>query len=144
MKAYEIPVSAPVLKMLKRDHGYSKHMRLDYLIFWRKNTRKKTPDLMAQYITTVKEGFVMITVVCPYASTSRLYGLCRALESTFKEKMMLYVESAVDNGQDASEAIRKFMDKYDLSEDDIKWETAWKAWQRYKKKEKEKELIPLW
>lgn len=144
MKAYEIPVSIPVYKMLRRDHGYSRHIRVDTVVMWKPNRFPRQKEKGEKYISTTTDRQVRITVVCPYASVPRLYALCKGLEDTFKYKMMLYVESCVDNGHDASEAIRKFMDKYDLAIEDLEWETAWKAWQRYRKREKARELIPLW
>ena len=82
--------------------------------------------------------------MCRYASAGRLYTLAQTIEHTFDQTFLLYVASAVDHGMAAAEAIQKFMDKYDLSEEDLKMETAYKRWQRYQKKEKERELIPLW
>jgi hypothetical protein len=141
MKAYEIPVSKPVLKMLKRDYGYSMHMRID---------RMMLPSSMAyakyhqKYLGQTKENQVRITLVCRYASPTKLYTVARLMEHEFNTKMMLYVEACTDAGMDAAKAIQNFMDKYDISFDELKPESAYKRWHRYKAKETVKNLIPLW
>jgi hypothetical protein len=141
MKAYEIPVSVPVLKMLKRDYGYQTHMRIDKMMLCKVQGRN---EYWEKYVSGTPDGYVRITLICPYASVKKLYTVARLMEYEFKTKMLLYIESAVDNGMDASEAIRKFMDKYDISFDDLEMDTAYKQWQRYKEKERQRNLIPLW
>jgi hypothetical protein len=141
MKAYEIPVSSGVLKMLKRDYGYSKHMRIDRMLLCKIPGR---PDKFKEYLNHTNQHQVRITLVCNYASIMKLYTVARLMEHEFKMKMLLYIEAAVESGTEASEAIRRFMDKYDLTFDDLEMETAYKQWQRYRKKEKERNLLPLW
>jgi hypothetical protein len=141
MKAYEIPVSFPVLKMLIRDYGYANHMRIDRQILGK---AQGDPMTHSRYINTTTESQVRITIICKYASPAKLYTVCRLMEHEFKTKMLLYIEAAVESGMEAAEAIRRFMDKYDLSMEDLEMETAYKQWQRYQKKEKEKNLLPLW
>lgn len=141
MKAYEIPVSRPAFKMLKRDCGYTHFLRVDKLFVHKKNRRTNAREA---YLSSPGENQVMITVICPYASDGKLYALARMIEHTFNQKFLLFVEAAVAHDLDASEAIRKFMDKYDLALEEFEWETAWKKWQRYRKREKELDLIPLW
>lgn len=141
MKAYEIPVSLPVLKMLIRDYGYSNHMRIDRQIIGKAQgdaTNHKN------YISTTTENQIRITIICRYASISKLYTVCRLMEHEFKTKMLLYIEASVEAGVEAAQAIRRFMDKYDLSMEELGMETAYKQWQRYQKKEKEKNFLPLW
>lgn len=142
MKAYEIPISRPAWKMLKRDCGYTHFLRIDKLFFHKKSGSR--PNAQETYLATAGENQIMITVICPYASASKLYALARMIEHTFNQKFLLYVEAAVSHDLDASEAIRKFMDKYDLAMEEFEWETAWKKWQRYRKREKTLDLIPLW
>lgn len=141
MKAYEIPVSRGVLKMLKRDYGYSKHMRIDRMMFCRVHG-----DLQSwgKYLDNTSDSQVRITLVCRYASKGKLYTVARLMEYEFRMKMLLFVEAAVYVKMEAAAAIRLFMDKYDLTMEELEMETAYKAWQRYQKKEKEKNLLPLW
>lgn len=141
MKAYEIPVSIPVLKMLRRDYGYSKHMRIDKFSFGKLLGNRRVWE---SYLSTTRENQVRITLVCPYIRPAKLYTIARMMESEFNRKMMLYVEGAVESGMDAAEAIRTFTEKYDLSEEDLPMPTAYKRWQRYQNKELEKDLLPLW
>ncbi|MFN3802174.1 hypothetical protein [Belliella pelovolcani] len=141
MKAYEIPVSTGVLKMIKRDYGYSKHMRIDRMIIGK---AQGDPLDWKKYIENTLESQVRITLVCKYVSEGKLYTIAKLLENEFKTKMLLYLEGAVDNGMDLCEGIRKFMDKYDLTDEDLEMETARKRWYRYKKKEFNKNMIPLW
>lgn len=141
MKAYEIPVSRAAVKMLKRDFGYRGVMHLHGILMTR---AKGDPCKWKPYLERTEEHQMRITIVCRYASAGRLYTLAQTIEHTFEETMILYVAAAVELGMPAAEAIQKFMDKYDLSEEDLKMETAYKRWQRYQKKEKERELIPLW
>ncbi len=141
MKAYEIPVSKAAVKMLKRDFGYKGVLGLEGILLVK---TKSHPSLWRPYIERTDDHQSRITVVCRYASPGRLYTLAHTIEHTFEQTLLLYVAAAVEHGMAAAEAIQKFMDKYDLSEDDLKMETAYKRWQRYQKKEKERELIPLW
>lgn len=141
MKAYEIPVSRPVLKMLKRDYGYDTHMRIDKMMLCKVQGRH---EYWQKYIDNTPPNHVRITLICPYASVKKLYTIARLMEYEFRTKMLLYIESCVDNGGEASEGIRRFMDKYDISFDELEMETAYKQWQRYREKEKQRNLIPLW
>lgn len=141
MKAYDIPISRAALKMLKRDFGFKgffswngAHLTINRVKY----------DQIYRYLDSTEPHQVRITIICRYASPARLYQLAQTIEHTFDQTLMLYVESAVEHGMAAAEAIAKFTDKYDLSEEDFKMETAYKRWQRYQKKEKERELIPLW
>ena len=141
MKAYEIPVSRPVLKMLKRDHKYSRHLVIDRWVF-----AKAIGDVSSweRYLSTTKPNQVRITLVARYASKGKLYTCARLLEFEFDIKMMTYIQGATEAGMAAAEAIRCFLEKYDISEDDLKMETAYKRWQRYQNKEYQRDLIPLW
>lgn len=141
MKAYEIPVSRPVLKMLRRDHGYSRHIVIDRWVY------AKCPGNSVQwrrYVNTTKPYQIRITVVSRYASPGKLYTVARLMESEFDTKMMTYIQGATEAGMAAAEAIRCFFEKYDISEEDLKLETAYKRWQRYQDKEYQRDLIPLW
>src|SRR5690606_31808717 len=131
MKAYEIPVSRPVLKMLRRDYGYSNHMRIDHFCFGR---RLGHSGVWESYLNTTRENQVRITLVCRYASKTKLYTIARMMQSEFSRKMLIYVEGAVEGGMEAAEAIRTFMEKYDLSEEDLSMSTAYKRWQRHQHK----------
>ncbi len=141
MKAYEIPVSTAVVKMLKRDYGYSGHIRIDRMMSCKVQGKWETWE---RYLATTEPHQKRITVVCPYASAMKLYTIARLMEYEFKTKFLLYIEGAAENRKEVSEAIRRFMDKYDLTEDDLKMETALKWWRRYLTKEYQKNLIPLW
>ncbi len=141
MKAYEIPVSIPVLKMLKRDYGYSKHMRIDKMLLCK---IQGNSEVWRKYLDVTQPNQTRITLICPYASIPKLYTIARLMEHELKTKMLLYIESAVDNNMEAAEAIRKFMDKYDIALEELEMETAYKQWQRYVKKEKQRNLLPLW
>jgi len=141
MKAYEIPVSIPAYKMLKRDFGYTHFIKVDKICLHQKSRRTNPQE---NYLSTPRENQVMITVIAPYSSPAKLYALARMIENTFSQRFLLFVEAAVMHNLDASEAIRKYMDKYDLALEEFEWEMAWKKWQRYKKREKELDLIPLW
>lgn len=141
MKAYDIPVSRAAMKMLKRDFGYKGFFAWGGAHL---TTNRVKYSQIHAYLNSTEVHQVRMTVICRYASPARLYQLAMTVEHTFDQTMLLYVESAVELGMAAAEAIQKFMDKYDLSEEDFKEETAYKRWQRYQKKEKERELIPLW
>jgi hypothetical protein len=141
MKAYEIPISKAALKMLKRDFGYKGVMNLHGLHLTR---TKSDTEQWHEYLNRLEPHQAKITVICRYASPGRLYTLAQTIEHTFNSTFLLYVASAVEHGMAAAEAIQRFVDKYDLSEEDFKEETAYKRWQRFQKKEKKRELIPLW
>lgn len=141
MKAYEIPISKAAMKMLKRDFGYKGVFQLEGVHLTK---TKNHPSNWRPYLEKTEPHQVRITVVGRYASPGRLYTLAQTIEHTFEQTLLLYVVSGVEQGKAAAEAIQHFMDKYDLSEDDLKMETAYKRWQRYQKKERERELIPLW
>lgn len=141
MKAYEIPVSRPVLKMLRRDHGYSRHLNINRWVFAK---AVGDPVSWKRYISSTKPNQVRITLVCRYASKGKLYTCARLMEHEFDTKMMIYVQGATEAGMSASEALRTFFEKYDISEEDMKLETAYKRWQRFQNKEYQRDLIPLW
>lgn len=141
MKAYEIPVSRPVLKMLRRDHGYSRHLVIDRWVFAK---CQGNIQVWERYISDTKPNQVRITLVSRYCSKGKLYTCARLLEHEFDVKMMTYIQGATEAGMAAAEAIRCFFDKYDISEEDMKLETAYKRWQRYQNKEYQRDLIPNW
>jgi len=141
MKAYEIPVTRPVLKMLRRDHGYSRHLNINRWVFAKAIGH---PSNWERYISTTKNNQVRITLVCRYASIGKLYTCARLMEFEFDIKMMTYIQGATEAGMAAAEAIRCFFEKYDISEEDMKLETAYKRWQRFQDKEYQRDLIPLW
>lgn len=141
MKAYDIPVSKSAIKMLKRDFGFKGFLKLDGLHLATTNTN---PAKWRPYLDRTEAHQERITLICRYASPGRLYTIARTIEHTFDTSLILYVESAVENNIPAAEAIQKFMDKYDLSEDDLPLATAYKRWQRYVKREKKRQFITLW
>jgi hypothetical protein len=141
MKAYEIPVSKAVYKMLRRDHGYSRHLRISEWVFGKAIGHMGMWD---RYLQETKPNQVRITLVCRYASKSKLYTCARLMEHELNMKMMLWTEAYVAAGLPAAEAIRLFFERYDLTEQDLKSETAYKRWQRHQNKEYQRDLIPLW
>lgn len=141
MKAYEIPVSKAAVKMLRRDHGYSRHLNIHRWVFAK---AIGDPGMWRRYLNTTGANQVRITLVCRYASEGKLYTCARLMEHEFTTKMMLWVEAYVAAGLPAAEAIRLFFEKYDISEEDLKLETAYKRWQRHQTKEYQRDLIPLW
>lgn len=141
MKAYEIPVSKAVLKMLKRDHAYSRHLTIHRWVFGK---CQGDPVMWSRYINETKPNQVRITLVSRYASAGKLYTCARLMEHEFNMKMMLWIEAYVAAGLAAAEGIRLFFEKYDISEEDMKLETAYKRWQRHQNKEYQRDLIPLW
>lgn len=66
------------------------------------------------------------------------------MERHFNDRMMTYIEGAVEGGMPAAEALSRFFDKYDISEDDMLETSAYKRWQRYCLREKKRDFIPLW
>lgn len=127
--------------MLRRDHGYSRHLMIDRWVFgkclgqsvqWSRSFEQPDPK------------FIRITLVCRYASRGKLYTVAKLMEYEFELKMNLYIQGAVEGGLPAYKAIRCFMEKYDIYEEDLKFETAVKRWQRYQNKEYQRDLIPLW
>lgn len=141
MKAYEIPISKAAFKMLKRDFGYCHHMRIDKINL---AVIKGWSKWWEKYLNSTENHQVRITVISRYASQSRLYNIARMIENTFEQRMLTYIEGAVEAGMPAAEAISRFFDKYDLSEDDLKESTAYKRWQRHVNREMERDFIPLW
>ena len=141
MKTYCVPVPPYVLKMLKRDFNYRSHMRVDKMVLCKVYGDHKS---RLHFLNTPPDGYVHIRVICRYAGEQKLYTISKTLEYTFKSRMLYYVSGAVDNGHDASESIRMFLDKYDLSLEELEFETARKWWNRHLKREKDRELTPLW
>lgn len=141
MKAYDIPISKAALKMLKRDFGFERYLKFggQHLTF-QKNHRSD----WKYYLERTEPHQVRITIICRYASPYRLYHIAKMIELTFDQSLLIYVEAAVENQVPAAEAIQRFMDKYDISEEDLQLSSAYKRWQRHVKREKKRELIPLW
>ena len=140
MKAYDIPVSKAAYKMLKRDFGYSNHMRMDKINL---NTIRQKAAWWEKYLNSTEPHQVRITLVGRYAGPAKLYNIARLIENTFNERMLTYIEGAVSAGMPAAEAISRFFDKYDITEEDMKESSAYKRWQRHVKREYQREFIPL-
>src|SRR5690606_20410981 len=108
--------------------GYCNHMRMDGIHHGKSRTNLSG---VQNYLDTTRPHQVRITVVGRYASPARLYTIALLIESTFNERMLTYIEGAVSAGMPAAEAISRFFDKYDLTEDDMKETSAYKRWQRH-------------
>lgn len=140
-KAYSVPVSKAVMKMLKRDYKYQTHLKVDNWVYGKCIGHHAN---WKAYLDNPKEDMVSITLVSDYASKGRLYTIARLFQYEFFKKLLYYVEAQTEAKIPASKAIHKFFEKYDLTEEDLKFSTAYKRWQRYQEEESKASLIPLW
>lgn len=128
--------------MLKRDYGYEQFLKLpDHWITRMRNTKS---EKARSYLSETRSDQIRITLIGTHASPLRLYNICKQIEECLNDRMMTYIEGAVESGMPAAEALSKFFDKYDISEEDMQESTAYKRWQRYCLREKKREFIPLW
>lgn len=57
------------------------------------------------------------------------------------QKMYSYVEAFVRLGEDASEGIADFLSKYEVAEDEMAAETAYRYWHRYQQRKNKKKVV---
>lgn len=128
--------------MLKRDYNYEHFLKLPHQWI----TQLKNPNIKRAeaYLNTTRDDQVRIRLIGRYCSPIRLYNICQQMERHFNDRMMTYIEGAVEGGMPAAEALSRFFDKYDISEDDMLETSAYKRWQRYCLREKKRDFIPLW
>lgn len=67
-------------------------------------------------------------------SLNKAYTFCQTLEREFSNDLLIFTKGFIRNGFLASDAIKAFLDEYNIYEQDFKYETAYKKWVRRDKK----------
>ena len=63
-------------------------------------------------------------------STRKGYAFCKAMEREFNKALINFTDGYVRAGAAAKEAVELFLDIYEITEYDFKFETAYKKWVR--------------
>lgn len=77
-----------------------------------------------------KKGCPKIPVEIDKPTVQRLYAIVQFLDSKFREELKDYTFKHLHMGISAVMAIEGFLDLYSIEEDDFKFESAYKIWQR--------------
>lgn len=85
-----------------------------------------------------------ITIEGPDMNPHKAYFVTRSIESQFREKMNTYVLGQVKAGRAARTAVLEFLELYDILEEEIKLDSAYKDWRRFMATNKKRSRIPLW
>lgn len=99
---------------------------------WEKRAEKEDP--------TWKE----VTIEGPDMNIHKAYFIIRSIEEEFREKMKAYVLGQSRAGVPARSAIRDFLEEYDILDEEIKLDSCYKDWSRFKAKNYRRSRIPLW
>lgn len=137
------PVKPHIYKMLRRDYQYEGVLEFNKRLHLFIHTNTKA---IKQYFLISPEDTKMktITVLMRYINEKKLYAIIRGLEREFRDKMHVYMQAQVEAGKPAFEAMKAFLDLYDISDEELKYSSCYKSWQRYKEEESKKENIRLW
>jgi hypothetical protein len=140
-KIMTAPVKPHIYKMLRRDYQYEGLLELNKRMHLFIHTNTKA---IKRYFLIPRDDMKTITVLMPYASEEKVYSIIRGFEREFREKLHLYVAAQVQARKPALEAVRCFLERYDISFEEYDYMTAYKSWQRFTVCEKKKENLRLW
>jgi hypothetical protein len=129
-----------IYKVLRRDYEYDDALILTkrYHIFTGTN-----PLRWKKWEEPI-EGSVKIYVEGPDMNIQKAYAIIRSIESQFREKMNTYVLGQVNAGRQGRTAVLEFLELYDILEEEIKLDSAYKDWRRFMATNKRRSRIPLW
>ena len=140
IKRVSIYANPHIYKVLRRDYNYKEALILAkrYHIYTGRN-----PQRWKKWEEEV-EGAVKIYIEGPDMNSQKAYAIIRNIESQFREKINTYVLGQVKAGRAARTAVLEFLELYDILEEEIKLDSAYKDWRRFLATNKERSRIPLW
>lgn len=134
-----IPVKAHVKKYLSvrygTDHVFTKNSLLGVLLIHvlDKNCPKLDhtfKEFKEKYTIEISEQYFYRYGAEIPLKKRRYLAIC--LEKIFNEDFHLFIDIGVSEfGMSAAESIRKFLCKYEIGENDVKYESLYRAYQRY-------------
>jgi hypothetical protein len=77
-------------------------------------------------------------------NSHKAYFIIRSIEYEFRDKMNTYVLGATKAGLPSRAALRDFIEVYDILEEELKLDSCYKDWSRFKAKNHRRDRIPLW
>jgi hypothetical protein len=141
VKQVRIFVNSYTYKILRRDYGYVDRLKVRkrfQIIGHRDNAtwerRSENPD----------GSWKEITIEGPSMDLHKAYFIIRAIEEAFRDKMNIYVLGATKAGLPSRAALREFIEVYDILEEELKLDSCYKDWSRFKAKNHRRDRIPLW
>jgi hypothetical protein len=139
-KQVSIYVNPHVYKILRRDYGYVDVLiiRKRYHIYMHKDTVHPRKFLVPD--PNLRE----IKIEGPDMNGRKAYAIIRNIEAQFREKINTYVLGQTAAGYPARTAVRDFLEKYDILDEEFKVDSAYKDWQRFEANDKKRNRIPLW
>jgi hypothetical protein len=140
IKQVSIYVSPYLYKVLRRDYGYQDRLSLPkrYHIYMHRDTVHPARHLVPD--SEKKE----ILIEGPDFNYRKAYAIIRNIEAQFREKMNVFVKAKTEAGVPSRAALREFIELYDILEEELKLDSCYKDWSRYKAKDNKRSLIPLW
>ncbi|WBL42370.1 hypothetical protein PBT90_00020 [Algoriphagus halophytocola] len=138
----QVHIYAPVhvFKILLRDYDYRDKLYLGkhYHIISPTNYQRCKKWMEPQ------EGSRRITIEGLDMNPFKAYAIIRSIDKQFREKMNTYVLGQVNAGRAARTAVLEFLELYDILEEEIKLDSAYKDWRRFMATNKKRSRIPLW
>lgn len=141
IKQVRIFINSYTYKILRRDYEYQGRLIMPkrfqlighrYNPTWERRAEKLDP--------TWKE----IIIEGPEMNIHKAYFIIRSIEQEFREKLNIFVLGQSKAGVPARAAIREFLEEYDILDEEIKLDSCYKDWTRFKAKNYQKSRIPLW
>jgi hypothetical protein len=140
VKQVRIFVYPHIYKILRRDHGYDGKLVLPR----RFQLIGHTNPLRWKKWETPQEKSKEIIIEGPNMNLHKAYFIIRSIESEFREKMNTYVLGATKGGMPSRAALREFIEVYDILEEELKLDSCYKDWSRFKGRNHRRGQIPLW
>ncbi|MGI4870978.1 MAG: hypothetical protein ACRYFX_07350 [Janthinobacterium lividum] len=145
----QLPVKPYTLKFLTRHLGAAYKLgnvdiygRFLFALLRQPRTDKQYDDYLDRYTAKFPVRIVPYLVgdrACKNCSPLTVVHFNSFVEEIFYKEFHDFVQFRVEeNGVQAKVAIERFCSRFELSEDDISYETLKKNWQRYLKKEKKR------
>lgn len=139
-KLVTIYVKPHIYKVLRRDYAYT-----DVLLIRRRfHIYTHTNTTYPSKFETPQDDLRAVRMEGEDMNIRKAYAIVRSIEAQFGEKMNIYVMGQVSAGKPARTAVRNFLEKYDILDEEFKVDSAYKAWQRFEADEKPRNRIPLW
>lgn len=141
VKQVRIFVNSYTYKVLRRDYGYDNKLvlRKRFQIIghrdnftWERRSEK------------VDETWREIIIEGPAMNLHKAYFIIRSIEEAFRDKMNTFVLGQSRAGVPSRAALRDFIEIYDIIESELKLDSCYKDWSRFKAKNHRRDRIPLW
>lgn len=139
-KQVSIYVHPHIYKVLRRDYNYDDVLIIPkrFHIYMHTNTVHPRKYLVPD------EDLREIKIEGPDMNYRKAYAIIKSIEAQFREKMNSYVLGQVTAGEPARTAVRDYLEKYDILDEEFKVDSAYKDWQRFEASNHKRSTIPLW